>query len=102
MPAGGPLDSDRGTWHDLIGISRKRARPVGSTSPRASGVQLTAVPLRVLQVDIVVPVRNEQHDLSPSIRRLVGYLRDSFPFTARVTIAYLDVDLSTEPISGTA
>ena len=43
--------------------------------------------MRVLQVDIVVPVRNEEHDLSPSVRRLVGYLRESFPFTARVTIA---------------
>ena len=39
------------------------------------------------QVDIVVPVRNEEHDLAPSVRRLVGYLRESFPFTARVTIA---------------
>jgi glycosyltransferase involved in cell wall biosynthesis len=43
--------------------------------------------MRVLQVDIVVPVRNEEHDLAPSIRRLVAYLRESFPFTARVTIA---------------
>src|SRR5690348_5213321 len=43
--------------------------------------------MRVLQVDIVVPVRNEERDLTPSIRRLVGYLRESFPFTARVTIA---------------
>jgi len=43
--------------------------------------------MRVLQVDIVVPVRNEEHDLRPSIRRLVGYLRESFPFTTRVTIA---------------
>jgi putative flippase GtrA len=39
------------------------------------------------QVDIVVPVRNEERDLAPSIRRLAGYLRDRFPFTARVTIA---------------
>jgi glycosyltransferase involved in cell wall biosynthesis len=39
------------------------------------------------QVEIVVPVRNEERDLAPSIRRLVDYLRDSFPFTARVTIA---------------
>jgi putative flippase GtrA len=39
------------------------------------------------QVDVVVPVRNEEHDLAPSVRRLVGYLRDSFPFSARVTIA---------------
>jgi putative flippase GtrA len=39
------------------------------------------------QVDIVVPVKNEEHDLAPSVTRLVSYLRDSFPFTARVTIA---------------
>ena len=39
------------------------------------------------QVEIVVPVRDEEHDLAPSIRRLCAYLRDRFPFTARVTIA---------------
>ncbi len=39
------------------------------------------------QVEIVVPVRNEERDLAPSVRRLVGYLRDSFPCTVRVTIA---------------
>jgi len=38
-------------------------------------------------VDIVVPVKNEERDLGPSITRLVDHLRDSFPFTARVTIA---------------
>jgi putative flippase GtrA len=43
--------------------------------------------MKVLQVDVVVPVRNEERDLVPSIRRLVAYLRESFPFTARVTIA---------------
>src|SRR5580698_9326050 len=43
--------------------------------------------MRVLQVEIVVPVRNEEHDLAPSVRRLVSYLREGFPFTARVTIA---------------
>jgi glycosyltransferase involved in cell wall biosynthesis len=43
--------------------------------------------MTVLQVDVVVPVRNEERDLAPSIRRLVAYLRESFPFTARVTIA---------------
>jgi putative flippase GtrA len=41
----------------------------------------------VPQVEIVVPVRNEEHDLEPSVRRLVAYLRRSFPFAARVTIA---------------
>src|SRR5215470_11778724 len=39
------------------------------------------------QIDIVVPVKNEEHDLAPSVARLIGYLRDAFPFTARVTIA---------------
>jgi putative flippase GtrA len=43
--------------------------------------------MRVLQVDIVVPVRNEERDLAPSVRRLVSYLREGFPFTARITIA---------------
>ena len=43
--------------------------------------------MRVLQVDIVVPVRNEERDLAPSVQRLVSYLRESFPFCARITIA---------------
>ena len=38
-------------------------------------------------VDIVVPVKNEERDLGPSVTRLVEYLRDDFPVTARVTIA---------------
>jgi putative flippase GtrA len=38
-------------------------------------------------VDIVVPVKNEERDLGPSVTRLVDHLRDAFPFTARVTIA---------------
>jgi putative flippase GtrA len=39
------------------------------------------------QVEIVVPVRDEERDLAPSVRRLCAYLRERFPFTARVTIA---------------
>ena len=35
----------------------------------------------------MVPVRNEERDLAPSVRRLVSYLRESFPFSARITIA---------------
>jgi len=45
--------------------------------------QLDTAPL----VEIVVPVRNEVRDLAPSVRRLIGYLRDGFPCMARVTIA---------------
>jgi putative flippase GtrA len=43
--------------------------------------------MRVPHVDIVVPVRNEDRDLAPSVRRLVAYLRESFPFHAQITIA---------------
>src|SRR6266478_2456344 len=43
--------------------------------------------MRVPQVDIVVPVRNEERDLAPSVRRLAGFLHESFPFRARITIA---------------
>jgi len=40
-----------------------------------------------VQAEIVVPVRNEERDLALSVRRLHAYLRDRFPFTARITIA---------------
>jgi putative flippase GtrA len=40
-----------------------------------------------VDVDIVVPVKNEEHDLEPSVSRLVEHLRRAFPFSARVTIA---------------
>ncbi|MGD0924324.1 MAG: bifunctional glycosyltransferase family 2/GtrA family protein [Streptosporangiaceae bacterium] len=39
------------------------------------------------QVEIVIPVRNEEHDLGPAVRRLRAYCDDSFPFAARITIA---------------
>src|SRR5215831_6093851 len=42
---------------------------------------------RSAQVEIVVPVRDEERDLGPSIRRLVGYLSTRFPFRTVVTIA---------------
>jgi len=38
-------------------------------------------------VEIVIPVRNEERDLASSVRRLHAYLREGFPFTARITIA---------------
>ena len=42
---------------------------------------------RTAQVEIVVPVRDEERDLGPSIRRLVAYLSTRFPFRTVVTIA---------------
>jgi putative flippase GtrA/glycosyltransferase involved in cell wall biosynthesis len=38
-------------------------------------------------VEIVVPVHNEQADLERSVRRLDAYLRSEFPFDAVITIA---------------
>jgi putative flippase GtrA len=40
-----------------------------------------------VQAEIVIPVRNEERDLAPSVRRLDAYLHNHFPFTARITIA---------------
>src|ERR1022692_2574937 len=39
------------------------------------------------QVEIVIPVRNEERDLDRSVRRLLDYLKASFPFASRVIIA---------------
>jgi putative flippase GtrA len=39
------------------------------------------------QVEIVVPVRDEECDLGPGIRRLAAHLSQRFPFRAVVTIA---------------
>ena len=38
-------------------------------------------------VDVVIPVYNEERDLAQNVRRLHAYLRDEFPFPARITIA---------------
>jgi putative flippase GtrA/glycosyltransferase involved in cell wall biosynthesis len=40
-----------------------------------------------VDVEIVVPVYNEERDLAPSVRRLATYLAESFPFRAIITIA---------------
>jgi putative flippase GtrA len=47
----------------------------------------TAGPPGACQVEIVVPVKDEEADLAPSVRRLHAFLADRFPFTARITIA---------------
>ena len=40
-----------------------------------------------VDVEIVVPVFNEERDLAASVRRLHAFLHDGFPFTAAITIA---------------
>src|SRR5215510_1159637 len=39
------------------------------------------------QVEIVIPVRNEDRDLIPGVRRLHAYLGEKFPFATHITIA---------------
>ncbi|HEV7192762.1 MAG TPA: bifunctional glycosyltransferase family 2/GtrA family protein [Jatrophihabitantaceae bacterium] len=41
----------------------------------------------VIDVEIVVPIFNEERDLAQSVRRLRTFLDDQFPFTAVITIA---------------
>ena len=62
---------------------RGRSWPVGTVCSMDVDSPLYAAP----EVDIVVPVRNEERELVPNVRRLVAHLRDRFPFTARITIA---------------
>jgi putative flippase GtrA len=40
-----------------------------------------------VDVEIVVPVYNEQDDLAPSVRRLHAFLGKHFPFSALITVA---------------
>ena len=54
-------------------------------APAAAGSVRT--PATTTDVEIVVPVRDEEHDLAPSIRRLHAYLTAGFPFTTCITIA---------------
>jgi glycosyltransferase involved in cell wall biosynthesis len=45
------------------------------------------VVIRAPEVDVVIPVYNEERDLAQNVHRLHAYLRDEFPFAARITIA---------------
>jgi putative flippase GtrA len=54
-----------------------------ATAPRFA--RTSAPP--ALDVDVVVPVFNEQAGLEPSIRRLHRFLSDGFPFSWRIVIA---------------
>jgi putative flippase GtrA len=56
-------------------------------SVESLGVHDRAGDRRGPDVEIVVPVFNEERDLEPSVRRLHAYLREQFPFSATITIA---------------
>jgi putative flippase GtrA len=48
---------------------------------------LQAQKLGVPVLDVVIPVYNEEAALADSVHRLHGYLRNSFPYPVRITIA---------------
>jgi putative flippase GtrA len=54
------------------------SRPNAALEARALGVPV---------LDVVIPVYNEQAALADSVHRLHRYLRDSFPYPVRITIA---------------
>jgi putative flippase GtrA len=58
------------------------APPTSSATPETAGV-----PSGCCQVEIVVPVKDEETDLAPSIRRLHAYLSGGFPLSWHITIA---------------
>jgi glycosyltransferase involved in cell wall biosynthesis len=45
------------------------------------------MPERAPDVEIIVPVHNEEASLAHSVRRLHRFLSDGFPFTWRIVIA---------------
>ncbi|HEY5024029.1 MAG TPA: glycosyltransferase [Acidimicrobiales bacterium] len=66
-------------------FSMPRATPTGSgalESEPALSLWRSTGP----QVDIAIPVYNEEADLEASVRRLHAYLRDELPFSFRITV----------------
>ncbi len=70
-----------------------------ATSPLTIVPQRPASPSAAPQLEVVVPVYNEQDDLAPSVARLQAYLTENLPFTFRVTIADNASDDQTWPIA---
>jgi putative flippase GtrA len=62
------------------------AGPAEDLAPDDPATAATGPP-GACQVEIVVPVKDEEADLAPSVRRLHAFLAGRFPFTAHVTIA---------------
>ncbi len=56
-------------------------------SPQTTGAPLSLVTARGPQVDITIPVYNEEADLEASVRRLHAYLGAQLPFRFRITVA---------------
>src|SRR5690242_20787702 len=78
----------------MSGMAPDSVPRAAATSPHS----LAQLP-RGASVEIVIPVRNEERDLGPSVRRLHAYLRDRFPYAARITIADNGSDDGTWPVA---
>jgi glycosyltransferase involved in cell wall biosynthesis/putative flippase GtrA len=70
----------------MRGFDPLPAAPLSAVQTRSPQSPPMPRPVGV-QAEIVIPVRNEERDLAPSVRRLHAYLRDQFPFSTRITIA---------------
>jgi putative flippase GtrA len=57
------------------------------TTVEATDWLMTPMHTGPADVEIVVPVYNEERDLANSVRRLHAFLHDGFPFTTMITIA---------------
>jgi putative flippase GtrA len=69
-------------------ITETQGNDEGNEASRAAAFRPARGPGKdAAQVEIVVPVRDEERDLEPSIRRLHAFLSGRFPVTAHITIA---------------
>ena len=68
-------------------VSLPATRISGSVFVPRPNAALEARSLGVPVLDVVVPVYNEEAALAASVHRLHRYLRDSFPYPVRITIA---------------
>src|SRR5581483_2132250 len=89
LPAATSLDA---TGRRKRRAPRRRRVPRARPTPRARGngsSMTSTLPAATdtVDVEIVIPVYNEEQDLAPSVLRLHTYLQDSFPFSWQLTIA---------------
>src|SRR6266550_6717388 len=68
-------------------ITRHSGWSDAMTSIEASAQLVLPTETGTADVEIVVPVYNEERDLAPSVRRLHAYLHHEFPFPTVITIA---------------
>ncbi|PYC67813.1 glycosyl transferase [Streptomyces tateyamensis] len=57
------------------------------SAPQAPLAPIRPVAVRTRSVEVVVPVYNEEHVLEQCVRRLHGYLAETFPYPFTVTVA---------------